>query len=86
MTITIIIMNMQNNLFKIEFSHHSVTDLQPVPEHRSWTPWIFANLMKFQKKVKLPERFELPDKRGFELLETRRADSFLLPGQPPLIN
>jgi len=31
-----IIMNMQNKLYIICFSHHPITNLQPVPEQQSW--------------------------------------------------
>jgi len=33
----------------------------------------FANLMKFLKKTELPEKFELPDRRGFSLTAKRRS-------------
>ena len=63
------------NYIQTNFSHHPMTNLQLVPEQRSWTPQIFANFIKFQKKA------ELSDKRGFELPENRQADSLLPPSQ-----
>jgi len=59
-------------------------DSQPVPEQRSWIPWIFAYFTKFLKNAELPEKFELTDKRGFELLENCKAARSLPSGQPHL--
>jgi len=47
---------------------------------------IFENLAKLPPKMELLEKFELTDKTGFELTETRRAESFLHPSQLPLTN
>jgi len=33
--ITMVIMTMQNKLYTIQFSHHLMTDSQPVPQQRS---------------------------------------------------
>jgi len=44
-----------------------------------WKPEI-TNFMKF------PKKFNLQDKRGFILMETRRAERLLPPGQPPFTN
>jgi len=41
---------------------------------------IFANF------AKLPRKTELPEKRGFRLMEMRRAERFLSLGQAPFIN
>jgi len=38
MKIIMIIMNMQNKLYMIKFSHHLMTNSQPDPKQRSWTP------------------------------------------------
>jgi len=69
-------MNMQNKLYPIQFfsppDDRFVTD----PEQQLQSPKI-PNFLK---------KFELRDKRGFELPETRRADSSLPPSQPPFIN
>jgi len=67
----ILIMNMQSKLYTIQFAHCPMTDSQSVPEQRSWNPKLadFANFTEILKKTKLPEKFELPDKRGFELME-----------------
>jgi len=74
-------MNMQNKLYTIQFSHHLMADSQPVPKQQSQNPEI-VNFTKFPQKTELLEKFKLPAKRGFELMETR----FLPPGQAPLIN
>ena len=68
---------MQNKLYTVRFSHRSTTNLQPVPEEQSWNLQItdFANFMKLLKKIELPEKSELPDQRGFDLKEKRRAES-----------
>jgi len=55
-----------------------MTDSQPIPQQQSWDPEI-VNFMKLLNK------FEFPDKRGFELMGTRKAD-FCPPSQPPFIN
>jgi len=81
----ITIMNMQNKLYRTQFSHHPMTNLQPVPEQRSWTTCIFTNFTKFSKKTKLLEKFELLDKRRFEILEKKPIAS-CPPNQPPFIN
>jgi len=73
-----IIMNMQNKLYRIQFSHHLVTNSQSVPQQRSRTPEI-TNFAKFLKK-----EFELPDKRRFKPTEKRRAESFLPPQPTPI--
>jgi len=46
-----------------------------------------VDFVKLLKKIEL-EKFELPDKRGFELTEKRRGGKkgFLPPGPPPFIN
>ena len=69
-------MNMQKN-YTIQFSHHPITDLQSVSKQWSWNPEFadFANFTKLAKKTELLEKFELPDKRGFELTEMRKKDS-----------
>jgi len=56
-----------------------MTNSQSVPEQPLQNPKI-TNFSKFLKK------FEHLDKRGFELMERRRAGSFLPPGQSPFIN
>jgi len=38
MIITMIKMNMQNKLYTIQFSHHPMTDSQPVPKQQSQNP------------------------------------------------
>jgi len=80
-------MNVQNKLYTIQFSHHTVTDSQPVPEQWLWSPqvsqssWIsqiLSNsqiLHNSQKKTKLPEKFELLEKREQELTTKRNKDS-----------
>jgi len=49
--IIMIIMNMQNKLYRIQFSHHLMTNTQSVPEQRSRNLEIvnFANVTKLQK-------------------------------------
>jgi len=56
---------MQNKLYTIQFSHHPMTDLQPVPEQQSQNPELvdFANFTKLPKKTELLEKFKLPEKR-----------------------
>jgi len=68
-----------------------MTNSQPVPKQWLWNAKLsnfanFTNVARLMKKIKLSEKFELPDKRGFELTETREKDSFLPPGQPPFLN
>jgi len=54
-----------------------MTDWYPVSEQPSQKP----EIPNFSKK------FELPDKSGFELMETRRAETAPpQPDQPPFIN
>jgi len=57
-----IIMNMQNKLYTVQFSHHSMTDTQPVPEQQSWNPELanFVDLAKLPKKTKLTEKVQTP--------------------------
>jgi len=83
--IPMITMNMQNKLYTIHFSHHLMTDSQSVPEQQSWNIKL-VNFAKFPKKTELQGKFDLPDKRGFELMETSRAGRFLPPGQLSFIN
>jgi len=45
-------MNMQNKLYTIQFSHHLMTELQPVPELRPWNP----ELADFAEKFQLPKK------------------------------
>ena len=51
-------MNMQNKLHTIQFSHHLMTDLQPVPEQRSWN----AKLTNFWEFRKTPPKKWTPRK------------------------
>ena len=64
-------MNIQNKLYTVQFSHNPMTDLQSVPKQQSWNPELadFVNFTGLLKKTKLPEKFKLPDKRGFEPLQ-----------------
>jgi len=75
----LILMNMQNKIHAIQFSHHLMNDSQSVPEQWSQNPKIM-NFTKFQKK------FKLPHQRGSELTETKRAESFPTPSQRPFLN
>jgi len=54
-----------------------MTDSQSVPGQRQQNPELadFANFAKLPKKTKLLEKFKLPNKRGSEPTEKRRADS-----------
>jgi len=61
--ITIIIMNMQNKLYTIQFSHHPMTDSVSVPKQ----PWRNAKLMNFatfekHQKIKkqTPRKIQTP--------------------------
>jgi len=58
-----------------------MTDSQLAPEHQLQNP----ELLDFANFTKLPVKFELLDKRGFELMAKRRADSCPL-GQLLFIN
>jgi len=49
-----------------------MTDSQSIPKQQSWNSKL-VNSSKFLKKTKLPEKFELWDKRGFELPDKREA-------------
>jgi len=69
-----IIMNMQNKLYTIQFSHHLINNSVSVPKQQSQN-LEFANFAKFLKKTKLPEKLELLEKRRFELTEKRKKDS-----------
>jgi len=66
---------MHTNYIQYNFSHRPTTDLPPVPEQRSRTPWIFTSFTEYQEKAKLPEQ------RGFKLLENQTARSLLPPSQ-----
>jgi len=50
------IMNMQNKLYTIQFSHHPKTESRPVPKQRLWNPECedFTNFTELSKKTKLP--------------------------------
>jgi len=56
------------NYIQYNFSHHQMTNPQPVPKQRSQNA-------RNRKSLKFPKKFELPDKRGFELMYMRRAES-----------
>jgi len=77
----IIILNLQTKLYAIQFSHHLMTDSQSVPEQqlRNLEITDFENFAKLPTKAKLPEKFKLLDKRGFEPTENKRH-RFLPPG------
>jgi len=68
---------MQTKLYRIQFSHHPMTNLQSDPEQQLQNLELtdFANLSKLPE---LPDKFELPDERGFKLTEVREKDSFPL--------
>jgi len=82
----IIITNIQNKLCTTQFSHYLTADLQPDPGQQLWNPELadLLNFTKSLKKTKLPEKFKLPDKRGFELMGMSK--NFLPPSQLPFIN
>jgi len=46
-------MNMQNKLYTIQFSHHLMTDLQPVRKQQSWNlkSWILKISQNSQKRL-----------------------------------
>jgi len=73
----VIIMNMQKKVYTIHFSHHLMTDSQPVFKQWSQNPEVanFANFSELKKTPKLPEKLELTETREFKVTETRRADS-----------
>jgi len=81
----LLLMNMQNNLYTIQFSHHLMTKVTVSPWAAIAELMDVANFTKFLKKTKLPEKFKLPGKWGFEFTEKRikKKDSFLL-ARPPL--
>jgi len=58
-----------------------MTDSQSVPEQQSWIPELedFANFAKFPKKTELPEKFELTEKRGFELTGKKKKKRISAP-------
>jgi len=60
-----------NKLYKIQFSHHPKTDSESVLEQQSWNTELkdSENFAELTHKTKLPEKCELLDKRGFELME-----------------
>jgi len=78
-----IIMNMQNKLCTIWFSHHAMTSLQSVPEQQSQNSELadFANFTELLKKTELPEKFKREVSNS-----QKREDPISTPGQPPLIN
>ena len=58
------------------FSHYSMTNLQPVPEQwlqnaRLTNFWEFCKTSS--KTLELPEKLKLPDKRGFELKRRKQT-------------
>jgi len=68
-------MTMQNKLYAIQFffppdgvkpKSQSLSSDHGIPE--------IMNFEKFPKKTELPEKFELPNKRGFKLTETIGAE------------
>ena len=61
-----IIMNMQNKLYTIQFlSPHNGDDQSTAsPRAEITDPLYFTNFTKFPKKAELLEKFKLPDKRG----------------------
>ena len=61
---------MQNKLCTRQFSHHPKINSLPVPEQELRNPEI-TNFIKLSKKTKLLKKFDLPDKRGLELMEMR---------------
>jgi len=63
-------MHMQNKLYRTQFSHNVMTDSQPVPEQQPWNQKIM-DFIKFPEKTIIPDKFELPDKRGFKLMDTK---------------
>jgi len=54
-----IIMNMQNKLYTIQFSHHPMTDFQSVSKKQSWNLQIM-DFAKFPKEVQMPGRERIP--------------------------
>jgi len=54
-----------------------------IAEHRTRE---FCEIHKIPEKDRTLEKFELLDKRGLQLPEKRRAESFLPPSQAPFIN
>jgi len=58
-----------------------MTDSQPVPQQRSQNLELadFMNFAKFPLKTKLLQKFGLPDKRGFQLIEKRIKEKGCLP-------
>jgi len=60
-----------------------MTKSHPVPEQQSWNPEIM-NFAKLLKKAKLPEKFELLAKRGFELMEKREKRKIPAPWPTPI--
>jgi len=61
---------MQNKLYTTQFSHHPMTDLQPVPEQRSQNPELtdFAKLLKTDRT---PGEVHTP---GQERIRTHRKE------------
>ena len=74
-------MNMENKLCTIKLSCHLMTDSQSVPEQQSWNAKLinFPDFSKLLKKTYLPEKFGLPDKRGFKLMKIRRDEKHSCP-------
>jgi len=77
---------MQNTIYTIQFSHHLVTDLHPVPKQQSRNLELmdFVNFVALPNKTKLPEKFKLLAKKGF--MKKRKKRAFLPSGQPSFIN
>jgi len=78
-------MNMQNKLYKIQFSYHPMTDLQPVPEQWSRNPEL-VDSVNFAKlsKTKLPPYVTLPQtcKGKHHMLTTVEATTGWLESYP----
>jgi len=62
-----------------------MTNSQSVPKQQSQNPELTFSC-KLQKKTELLEKFELLDKRGFKLMETRKKDGFLPPSPSPFLD
>jgi len=77
-----LIMNAQNKLSTVQFSHCPTTNSQPVPKQRSQNPEL-TGFKNFAEQTEIPKKFELLEKRGFKLTEKEKR--FLPLSQPSFI-
>ena len=79
-------MNMQNNVYLIQLfskpdDRSAASPLAVISWNVKFTN--FWEFCKIPKKAELPEKFKLPDKRGFELTENKKSRELPAPPANP---